>query len=241
VDRAAIQEHLVGRTGQLTANILNAPERFRSRHTTWEFSVERANQVLDQAGWPRGADGVRVKDGRRLRMLFQGAANSAVQKMQAVVKQAAARAGIEMEVKAVPASVFFSADVSNPDTNLRFLADLQTYTSFTGLDPQFFMAQFVSWEIPGRENRWTGRNLCRWRNADYDRLWRQADGEMDPVRRAALFIRMNDLVVQSAVAIPVTWRNILHAAAHWLDGIELNGWDSVFGRIAYWRRRAERG
>jgi peptide/nickel transport system substrate-binding protein len=237
VDRASIQEHLVGRTGQTTPNFLNAPERFRSRNTSWEFNVDKANAVLDQAGWARAADGIRAKDGKRLRMLFQAAANSTVQKVQAVVKQAAARAGIEIEVKAIPASVFFSADVSNLDTNVRFLADLQTYTVFTGLDPLYFMSQFVSWEIPSRENRWAGRNMTRWRSADYDRLWKQAEVEMDPVKRAAVFIRMNDLAIQSGVVIPVTWRNVLHAAANSLGGVDLNSWDSIFGRIAYWHRQ----
>ncbi len=237
VDRASIQEHVIGRTGQIAVNFLNAPERFRSPNNTWEFNGDKANQLLDQAGWVRGVDGIRAKDGKRLTMLFQAAANATVQKIQAVVKQAAARAGIEIEVKAIPASVFFSADVSNPDSNVRFLADLQTYTTFTGLDPKFFMAQFVSWEIPSRENKWTGRNIARWKSADYDRLWRQAEGEMDPVKRAALFIRMNDLVVQSAVVIPFTWRNVLHAAANSIGGVEINGWDSIFGRIAYWYRQ----
>ena len=30
---------------------------------------------------------------------------------------------------------------------------------------------------------------------------------MDPVKRAAQFIRMNDLVIQNVVVIPVLWRN----------------------------------
>jgi len=238
VDRASIQEHLVGRTGQITANFLNAPDRFRSQSMTWEFNVDKANQILDQAGWARAADGIRAKDGKRLKMLYQAAANSTVQKVQMVVKQAAARAGIEIEVKAVQASVFFASDVNNPDTNVRFLADLQTYTTFTGLDPQGFMAQFVSWDMPSRENKWTGRNIARWRNEPFDRLWRQADVEMDPVKRAAIFIRMNDLVVKSGVVIPITWRSVLHAAGTSLAGIESNGWDSVFGSIAYWYRQA---
>jgi hypothetical protein len=53
---------------------------------------------------------------------------------------------------------------------------------------------------------------------------------------AAMFIRMNDLVVQSGVVIPVTWRNVLHVAANNLMGIEPNSWDSIFGSIAYWYR-----
>src|SRR5581483_4784597 len=48
VDRAAIQEQLYGRQGQATANYLNAPSRFRSPNTRWEFSVDRANAVLDR-------------------------------------------------------------------------------------------------------------------------------------------------------------------------------------------------
>ncbi len=236
VDRESIQEHLVGRTGQITANFLASPDRFRSRNTTWEFNVDKANDILEQAGFVRGADGVRAKAGRRLRLLYQAAANATVQKVQLVIKQAAARAGVEMEIKAIPASVFFAADVNNVDTNVRFHADLQTYTVFTGLDPQLFMAQFVSWEVPTKENGWTGRNIVRWRNAEYDRLWRRAEVEMDPVKRTELFIKMNDLVVQKAIVIPVTLRNVIHAAGNNLAGIELNSWDSIFGRIAYWYR-----
>jgi peptide/nickel transport system substrate-binding protein len=238
IDRASIQSNLIGRNGRLTPNFLNVPDRVRSRNTTLEFSVDRASRLLEEAGWARGADGVRAKDGRRLKFLFQAAANATVQKIQLVVKQAAAKAGVEIEVKAVPASVFFSGDASNADTTVRFLADLQMYTVFTGLDPQFFMAQFVSWEIPTRDNRWSGRNLTRWRSPEYDRLWREAETEMDPVRRAELFIRMNDMVVQGAVVMPVTWRNELHAISNQIAGVEPNGWDSIFGRIAYWRRHA---
>jgi peptide/nickel transport system substrate-binding protein len=238
VDRQTIQEHLVGRSGQIAVNFLNAPERFRSSANKWEFSVEKANMILDRAGWARGADGIRVKDSKRLRMVFQATAHTLTQKVQAVVKQAAARAGVEIEIKAVPSQVFFSNDPGNPDTLARFQADMQTYTTITLLDPQFFMLQFCSWAIPTKENRWTGRNVTRWRNTEYDDLWKKAEHEMDPVKRAAMFVRMNDLVIQSGVVIPFTWRNILHAASNTLAGIEPNSWDSIFGSIAYWHRPA---
>src|ERR1700739_4621401 len=51
VDRASVQEHIYGRTGIATGNFLNNPERYRSKTTKWEFNVDKANQVLEAAGW----------------------------------------------------------------------------------------------------------------------------------------------------------------------------------------------
>src|SRR4029078_6513521 len=169
-------------------------------NTKWEFSVEKANAVLDAAGWKRGADGIRAKDGKRLKFLFQTSINAPRQKTQAIVKQAAAKAGIEMELKSVTASVFFSSDVANPDTYSHFYTDIQMYTTtMTQPDPELFMNKFTSWEVASKDNKWQGRNITRWKNEEYDKLYRQAEAEMDPVKRAALFIKMNDLVIQKAV------------------------------------------
>ena len=196
VDRAAVQEQIYGRQGQTTANFLNAPSRFSSRATRWEFSLEKANQILDAAGWRRAADGVRVKDGKRLTMVYQTSINAPRQKTQQIVKQAAAKAGIDLELKSVVASVFFSSDPANADTYPHFYADLQMYnTTMTAPDPQYFMNQFTSWEIASKANKWQGRNITRWRNEEYDRAYRAADSELDPVKRAALFVKMNDLVI----------------------------------------------
>jgi peptide/nickel transport system substrate-binding protein len=233
VDRAAIQEEIYGRGGQTSANFLNSPSRFFSRNTRWEFSVERANQILESAGWRRGADGVRAKDGKRLRFVFQTSINAPRQKTQAIVKQACARAGIDLELKSVVASVFFASDPANPDTYSHFYSDLQMYnTTMSAPDPQVFMAQFVSWEVASKDNKWAGRNITRFRSDEYDRLWRAAD----PVKRAALFIRMNDLVIQNHVVIPVVWRNGVGAATARLSGMDLNGWDSTLWRLPYWYR-----
>jgi peptide/nickel transport system substrate-binding protein len=61
---------------------------------------------------------------------------------------------------------------------------------------------------------------------------------MDPVKRAAMFIRMNDLVIQNVVTIPVLWRNGVSSAATWLKGMDLSGWDSTFWRLPFWYRQA---
>src|SRR5208282_5409338 len=116
VDRSSVEDHIYGRTGVATGNFVNNPERFVSNNTKWEFNVDEAIRLLDEAGWKRESDGIRAKDGKRLKLLFQTSINAPRQKTQAIVKQACQKAGIEMELKSVTASVFFSSDEANLDT-----------------------------------------------------------------------------------------------------------------------------
>ena len=88
-----MQEQIYGRTGIATANFLNAPARFASKNTKWEFNVDKANQILDAAGWKKGGDGIRAKDGKKLKIVYQTSINAPRQKTQAIVKQARGQGG----------------------------------------------------------------------------------------------------------------------------------------------------
>ncbi|MDO9093243.1 MAG: hypothetical protein Q8R98_21745 [Rubrivivax sp.] len=68
------------------------------------------------------------------------------------------------------------------------------------------MDRYVSWEVALMANKWQSRNALRWRNDAYDRLYREAEGELDPVKRTALFIRMNDLVCRDGYLVPLMFR-----------------------------------
>ena len=239
VDRASVQEQIYGRTGIATANFLNAPSRFVSKNTKWEFNVDKANQILDAAGWKRGPDGIRTKDGKKLKLVYQTSINAPRQKNQAIVKQAAAKAGIDMELKSVTASVYFSSDAANPDTYTHFYTDIQMYTTtMTSPDAEFFMNQFTSWEVASKENKWQGRNITRWRSEEYDKLHKAQEAELDPVKRAALFIKMNDLVIQNIVVIPVVFRPRVAAISNKMRDVAQSGWDSDFWALAYWSKQA---
>jgi peptide/nickel transport system substrate-binding protein len=239
VDRASVEAHIYGRTGVATGNFLNNPERFVSKNTTWEFNVEKANRLLEEAGWKRGSDGIRAKDGKRLKLVFQTSINAPRQKTQAIVKQACQKAGIDIELKSVTASVYFSSDVANPDTARKFYSDIQMYTvgSPSTPDPELFMQQFVSWEIASKDNKWQGRNPMRWRSGAYDRMYRAAAVELDVVKRAALFIAMNDMVVEDGVVIPVLNRRWVAAMSHKLKAT-LSSWDNDFWNLKDWYREA---
>ena len=56
--------------------------------------------------------------------------------------------------------------------------------------------------------------------------YRAAQNELDPVKRAALFIKMNDLVVADRVVIPVVYRPRVAALAKQAAGADMSGWDN---------------
>ncbi|HTJ06374.1 MAG TPA: ABC transporter substrate-binding protein, partial [Caldimonas sp.] len=97
-DKKSMQDYIYGRTGKATGNFVNNPSRYRSPNTRWEFNVDRANQLLDAAGWKKGSDGIREKNGKKMKFVYQTSINATRQKEQAIVKQAAQKAGIDLEL-----------------------------------------------------------------------------------------------------------------------------------------------
>jgi peptide/nickel transport system substrate-binding protein len=237
IDRKSVQQFIYGRAGIATPNFLNNPERYRSKNMPMEFDVDKANALLDAGGWKRGADGIREKDGKKLKLVYQTSINAPRQKNQAIVKQACQKAGIEIELKAVPASVFFSSDVGNPDTYPHFYCDLQMYnTTMPYPDPQPFMDQFLSWEVSSKANKFQGRNVTRWISDEYDKTYRAAMVELDPVKRAALFIHMNDLVCTARNVIPIVNRPKAQAISSKLRMPPIASWDNDLSHLAHWYR-----
>ena len=238
LDRQGIAQSIYGRSGVLTANIINNPERLNSHKQKHEFSVAKANALLDGAGWKKGTDGVRAKDGQRLALLFQTSTNAVRQKVQQVFKQACTQAGIEITIKAVTPSVFFSSDEGNPDTFGKFWADLEMFAG-AGRDPEPWndMLQYASWEMASKANKWQSQNRSRWSNAEFDQLLRGAQTEFDDVKRVAMYIRMNDIVCEEAAAIPLVYRPSVNVLKRNLVA-SISAWDMSLASVADWYREA---
>ena len=236
IDRKGIQEVIYGRGAVATANFLNNPPRFRSPNTKYEFNIDKAIALLEGAGWKKGADGIRAKGNLKLKFVYQTSVSGPRQKCQAIIKDACTKAGIDLELKSVVASVFFGGDFANPDTYQKFWTDMQMFTTTMGApDPQFFMEQFTSSLHSQKANKWASRNLLRWSNKEYDETFAAAQVEIDPVKRAAMFIKCNDLVVNDGYVIPlfarprpvgVVNKMLIHSSA----------WDSLTWAIGYWTR-----
>ncbi|CAH1659827.1 Peptide ABC transporter substrate-binding protein [Hyphomicrobiales bacterium] len=236
IDRDSIQKFIYGRGGTATASFVNEPKQFKSQKLKYEFNIDKANKILDDAGWKKGADGIREKDGKKLKYVYQTSINAPRQKTQAIIKQACQRAGIDLELKSVTASVFFSSDVANPDTYTKLYVDMEMYTTTQPQpDPERFLNQFVSWEVANKENKWLGRNVSRYSDPEADKAYKAAQKELDPAKRAALLIKVNEIFCEANVILPILSRTRVAASVNNLSH-DHSGWDVDTWNLAAWYR-----
>lgn len=239
IDRDTIAKQLYGVSGQATANFLVAPEQYVSPNTSYEFNLDKAAALLDEAGWQdTNGNGIRDKDGVEMQMVFQTSVNTLRQKTQAIIKQSLQSLGVGVELKSIDPSVYFSSDPSNNDTVEHFYADLQMYTTGnTSPDPGAYMQFFTCAQIPQKANHWSGDNNSRYCNPEYDALWQQSATELDPAKRQQLFIQINDLLVDEVVGIPLVHRAEVVAFSNSLSGYDLTPWDLRTWDIMNWQRQ----
>jgi len=138
----------------------------------------------------------------------------------------------------VVASVFFSSDVANPDTYAKFYADLEMFQiPMSQPDPAQHMRRYHSRFVATKENKWQGTNFPRWVNKEYDAAIDAAENETDPLKRAALYIKCNDLMFQDTVFIPAMHRLKVEAAANSLRPV-VSGWANETDNLFDWYREA---
>lgn len=241
VDRQTIVDQLYGPAGLVTSNAVVAPPTVVSTNTSFEFNLEKAAALLDEAGWTDSdGDGIREKDGVKLQILFQSSVNPVRQKTQEIIKQSLESIGFGVELKSIDSTVFFNNDPANPDTFKHFYADAQLYTvGSSNPDPGDYLEDFTCAEIVQKENEWSKGNLTRWCNPEYDALVIQAKAELDPAKRQAIYIQLNDILINDIVIIPVVHRTFPNGVSNTLDGVVLTPWDSQLWLLKDWVRKAQ--
>jgi len=243
IDRPMLVKQLYGETGAETSNILTTPASLASKSTRVVYDLAGANTLLDEAGYKRGSDGIRMTpDGMRMKIVFQTATNSLRQKEQAIVKDGWQKLGIETELKSIDAGVFFSSDPGNVDTYAHFSSDVQMFTgTFDSPFPVSYMNRWYTGSDPSRTwaqkaNNWAGRNIAKWKNDQYDTLFEQVLVELNPEKAAELWQQLNDLVVNDVASIPLVDRKSASARIKALAGPDPRAFDNETWNIADWKK-----
>ncbi|NOR90449.1 MAG: peptide ABC transporter substrate-binding protein [Anaerolineales bacterium] len=238
IDRKAISK-LYGKVGRVATNMLISPARYNSPNTTWEFNLEKAASILDQAGWiDTDGDGVREKNEVRLSMVFQTSVNSVRQKTQQIIKNALESIGFEVELKIIDASIFFGPVRDNTNTRRHFYADLEEFTfNNKSPDPGAYLRAWTCGAIAQKANNWSAPNWPRYCNPEFDVLYEQSATELDSQKRRRLIVQMNDFLINDFAVIPIVERSSAFGISNDLVGVEPTPWDVDVWNIKDWRRK----
>ena len=240
LDRALMVRIGYGAAGRVACNIVPAPAAYASQanDSCAVQDIQGAQDVLSNAGWvDDDGDGIRTRDGRELRFTFQTSANGVRQDFQMLAKEWWRQIGIRTDLRVIDGSVYFSANPDNPDSLEKFGADIQMYASASdGTDPEAYLSGWTCENVPNSRNGWQGRNVGGWCDPAYDALLQELSMTTVPEDRAALARRLNDMLVQNYVVVPLVDRGRVSAHSNTLAGVRMNAWDSELWNIADWRR-----
>jgi peptide/nickel transport system substrate-binding protein len=236
MDRDAMAKNLYGPAGNATCNILpSVPPQTSSKNTTCGFDVAKANALLDQAGWVKGSDGIRAKNGVKFMVTYSTSVNAVREKEEQVIKQSFQQAGIGMDIKNADAGVFFGKG-DNPDASARFEKDMEMFTNSPGVpDAAAYFEGWTTAQISQKSNGWSGNNYERFSDPQYDALVAQLKTELNPEKRNQLTIQCNDYIVNHYVDIPMVDRNGVDGLRADLVNTNATPWDVNTWNIAYWQ------
>ena len=239
IDRELLVEIGYGKAGGVTCDLVPAPDLYAAKNDyCMTQDIAGANALLDSAGWKKGGDGIRAKDGVKLSILYQTSTNAVRQDFQSLIKEWWSQIGVETELRNLNASVFFGGDPASPDTFQKFYADVEMYANtFDGTDPQTYLSMYRCGNEPKPESQWQGENINRYCDPAYDALLDELGRTGDVAKRGELAIKLNNMLTKDSYTIvPLVHRGRVSAHANSLGGVVLNTWDSELWNVADWYR-----
>ncbi len=209
---------------QPTLSPAYAPERIT---TVYTYDPDMANQLLDDAGWVAGDDGVRAKDGVRFsfEMLFSEGAAVYEQQVPAM-QQYWKDVGIEM----LPAAVPFQTLSDAADAGDIQMCLWGFSWGFDGGQGDMFRTDAV---------RPAGFNTMHYSNARYDELDAAQQRELDPDARVELLIEQSNIVNDEQAAGIIVFRSEIVGSQTRLHNYFPNGYGYVWSIPYAWVDPAE--
>ncbi len=167
--------------------------------TKYAYDPSRARQLLAEAGFVPGPDGIlRDRSGKRLELTIMTTAGHATrEQVQQIIREHFKAVGINLRIDNRPASVLFGQV-----TRQRQFAHLVMYNwnfSPLTLGPPLWHSS----QIPTAANNWEGQNTPGWRHAENDRLLDQIAEELDVTKRIQLLRRQQEVWAEEVPAIPL--------------------------------------
>lgn len=213
IDRTQLNNLAGGGFAETASPTLLLPERDERWITDKDLltvpetaDVDTANQILDDAGWAMGDDGVRTKDGQRLSMTIQTVTGwSDFISLNDAMKQQAAEVGIEL----VPSQVAWN-EWNQAQTSGTFQLSLDSIGLGASSNPYFtYFGKYDSANTVKVGETASAGNFARFSNPDVDAALATARATDDEAVQTEEYAKVQEIIADELPYIPIYVNSML--------------------------------
>lgn len=162
-----------------------------------EFNLKKAAAMLDQAGWVRAADGIRVKNGVRLAFTNSTVTGNQLRaQTQQLIADDFKKIGVDMQIKNLVAAVLWADFWRNSEFDSLMTAPTYTIAS----DPDV-THRFAGSAIPKFTG--SGSNVSLYKNNGVDTLLARGRQEYNIAKRKEIYAKVQELIMDDLPFLPI--------------------------------------
>ncbi len=220
MDRQTISERLFeGRQPVANTNVNPLDRAFSEQVQKYEYNPQKANALLDEAGWNLRKRGIRQDSaGNPLRLELSSTAGDKTREMvEQVLQSQLKQIGIDIRIKNEAPRVFFGQT-----TRERKFTGMAMYAWITS--PELVPRTTLhSTQIPVPENNFSGQNYSSVSIPELDDLIDAVENELDPDKRLPLWQRIQQIYTEELPVLPLFYRANTYILPKWLVGLVPTG------------------
>ncbi|WP_243701613.1 ABC transporter substrate-binding protein [Sodalis ligni] len=183
------------------------------RNNDYRFNLQKANQLLDDAGWKRGSDGIRTKDGKRLELTLLTTQNITTDALVPIAKEDYRQLGIVLK----PEILDFNALLARQKAG-NF--DLVSYRTSTLNDPHDGVQEFQ-----------TLQSRIGYSDPEVDKLIAQGNATLDPQARKPIYQKLYQVLAEDPPVIFLAYRDVLSASSARVSGFNPDIYNGLVGNL----------
>jgi peptide/nickel transport system substrate-binding protein len=199
------------------------------------YDPNKANSVLDKAGWVKGSDGIRSKGGVRASLTYATTTGDQLrERVQQVLVEEWKAIGVEVKIQNQMSSVLLAGSCTGKDPRKLGTFDLVMYASTPSIDPHStILPRYSSKQIPTQADC-SGQNYTHFKNAEADKAIDEAGATLDLEKRKAAYAKVMKLLNDAYVIIWMYDRANIDARVTGLQGWQANTWRRFTWNVQDW-------
>lgn len=183
------------------------------------YSTQKANDLLDRAGYPMGPDGVRMANGHPMsyQVLFAHDETGEGDRAFSIIQSGFKQIGIDIQQRSMDNSALNNA-ILDPDGNYSQF-DLAMWDWYPLVDPDFILSVMT-------KAQWGGWSDSGYDNPAYDKLYAKQGVAIKAADRKAIVDQMQQMIFDDRPYIVLNYNETLNAwNKRWAGFVEsVQGW-----------------